>query len=863
MITYNEFEEATYKQLAEWRETYGWDFSLRKQGRKGARTNRFIGKETGGYFGTTFWDSSTQYGGQPVGFITLLFRLDGDRINYEFEIRQSASAEGDQNELAADFLRRLQANNYGLGEVKSHNKEGASIMYLTIRSKRFSYGLLTDLFEDLKFHLKDFINNFDTEIFIFKEEHPEFALRRLEPKDTKMFEESYRRRLEKYGSTEEVNEADQAISVKQWTELLGNTVVFKQSDLEMVNAFYHSPNHQSTVWAVDAVVRNVSVEKKRTGHINNVNYQLTQRIEPQLDAPFPYRKQDDGSVAYYSMLFIEELVSGYWEWRMLPNLVKAFKAHGIGDKPDFSVLTKTVEMPAYPLNQILYGPPGTGKTYATIEMAVRIANPAFTQFSDREALHSEFRRLKEVRRIAFTTFHQSLSYEDFVEGIRPVLTNVDDETTDTKTIDYEIKDGVFKELVSFAATVNNAGKGTGSVIDLDPELLQKAQVYKMSLGDANNPADEEIYRYCIDKGFIALGYGEDIDFSQDQTRQQIKERIKASDQISTDRQLYTTSAITYFKLEMQRGDIVLVSNGNRSIRAIGIVGGDYKFRSNAEIRFSQFRPVKWLQTDLNLPIKKVYGKAFSQMTVYRMEKNAIVKGLMELTEETRTPTLRNHVLIIDEINRGNVSAILGELITLLEPDKRLGGDEALTVTLPYSRDEFGVPPNLYLIGTMNTADRSVEALDAALRRRFTFKEVAPDPAVISRVHPKGGIVSVGELEVDLAKLLTLLNRRIKALKDADHQLGHSYFLRVNDWQGLASAFCDRIIPLLREYFFANYGQLQMVVGKGFCRQESEKEFSFADSDQDEEYGSDYQSYLFHRPASAAELADYLGQLGLL
>lgn len=523
-------------------------------------------------------------------------------------------------------------------------------------------------------------------------------------------------------------------------------------------------------------------------------------------------------------------------------------------KMDFPVLP--------PLNQILYGPPGTGKTYATIEMAVRIANPDFTDFGNREALHTEFRRLKEVRRIAFTTFHQSLSYEDFVEGIRPVLTNVEDVTTNSTSIDYEIKDGVFKELVSFAATVNDTGKGTNSGINLDLKLLQKAQVYKMSLGDANNPADEEIYRFCIEQNCIALGYGEDIDFSEDKTRQQIKERIKESGQIPTDRQLYTTSAIAYFKLEMQREDIVLVSNGNRYIRAIGVVNGDYEFREDADIRFSQFRPVRWLQTDLNIPIKKVYGKAFSQMTLYRMDKKAIANGLMELAEETHTPALRNHVLIIDEINRGNVSAILGELITLLEPDKRLGAPEELKVTLPYSREEFGVPPNLYLIGTMNTADRSVEALDAALRRRFTFQEVGPDPHVIKREHDTGGQLTVGDLEIDLAKLLALLNRRIKALKDADHQIGHSYFLRVNDWKGLASAFNDRIIPLLREYFFANYGQLQLVVGKGFCRQDAGEEFTFAASDEESNFGDDYKSYHFPRPGSANELADYLRQLGL-
>lgn len=231
-------------------------------------------------------------------------------------------------------------------------------------------------------------------------------------------------------------------------------------------------------------------------------------------------------------------------------------------------------------------------------------------------------------------------------------------------------------------------------------------------------------------------------------------------------------------------------------------------------------------------------------------------------EDYRQPDLDHYVLIIDEINRGNVSAILGELITLLEPDKRLGAPEELTVTLPYSRDTFGVPPNLYIIGTMNTADRSVEALDAALRRRFVFEEVAPDPRVISEVAPNGGIVTIGERQVDLARLLELLNQRIAALRDNDHQLGHSYFLRVETWKDLSNVMVDRIIPLLQEYFFADYGQLELVVGKGFCRASPRAEVAFASTISSVEVDLDaVYTYTFPRPTSEEELMQFLDDLG--
>jgi len=180
---------------------------------------------------------------------------------------------------------------------------------------------------------------------------------------------------------------------------------------------------------------------------------------------------------------------------------------------------------------------------------------------------------------------------------------------------------------------------------------------------------------------------------------------------------------------------------------------------------------------------------------------------------------KNYVLIIDEINRGNVSQIFGELITLIEEDKRSGRDEALEVTLPYSKTSFSIPANLYIIGTMNTADRSVEALDAALRRRFSFEEMEPKPELIkTHGHVKDGMVE----DIDLANLLTTINKRIEVLLDKDHQIGHSYFMCVSNLDELKSAFKNKIIPLLQEYFFGDYGKIGLVLGAGFVKVSEKK-----------------------------------------
>jgi hypothetical protein len=173
---------------------------------------------------------------------------------------------------------------------------------------------------------------------------------------------------------------------------------------------------------------------------------------------------------------------------------------------------------------------------------------------------------------------------------------------------------------------------------------------------------------------------------------------------------------------------------------------------------------------------------------------------------------KDFALLIDEINRGNVASIFGELITLIEEDKRLKEANELTTKLPYSREEFGVPNNLYIIGTMNTADRSVEALDTALRRRFTFIEMRPNREKVTQPD---------DMKVDLRRLFDVINARIERLHDADHCIGHAYFMGIKDLAGLRSVFANKIIPLLREYFYGNPAKVGMVLGERFVSRKTD------------------------------------------
>ena len=307
---------------------------------------------------------------------------------------------------------------------------------------------------------------------------------------------------------------------------------------------------------------------------------------------------------------------------------------------NFNKFLKTLNIDnfKFPQNTILYGPPGTGKTYNSIFYSVGIIKKDKSIIDmiedktknisniEKEEIFNNFNDLKEQKQIEFVTFHQSYSYEDFVEGIRPTL--------DNKNISENIES--------------------------------------------------------------------------------IEENKK------------------------------------------------------------------------NLKYTLYFG---------------IFKNICERAESNLD---KNYVLIIDEINRGNISKIFGELITLLEPSKRLGETEELKIRLPYSGEEFGVPKNLYILGTMNTADRSIALLDIALRRRFNFIEMPPKYNLLKTINCKEG-------EINLQDLLEAINARIEFLLDKDHLIGHSYFINIKSFEDLKAIFKNSIIPLLQEYFYDDFEKIKFIL----------------------------------------------------
>lgn len=461
------------------------------------------------------------------------------------------------------------------------------------------------------------------------------------------------------------------------------------------------------------------------------------------------------------------------------------------------------------VNLILYGPPGTGKTYQTVWDAVRLcvgAEAAAELKDDRDALTAEYRRLANEGRIEFLTFHQSLSYEEFVEGLRPSTGDDDlegpDETAGGTGFRLKCHDGIFKRVSERARLDQGVSGGT-------QRLDRSARVFKVALG--MRYVEDDKIRFGLDNDLIHLGWGEDIDWS-DGRFEEFNEILaewrskKNPDASGQDGNIVCTFS---FRADMQVGDYVVVSDGRDRIQAFGQVAGEYYFDPDATYHPHR-RKMEWLwRSDEGTDRSRFYPNGFRRHSVYKLNQSLIDWDALEDITFGENTFLqgnegRDYVLIIDEINRANISKVFGELITLLEQDKRLGAQNEVRVQLPYSKRRFGVPPNLHIVGTMNTADRSIALLDTALRRRFTFQELMPDPRVLS--EDVGGI--------NLRTLLSTINERIEYLFDREHQIGHAYFTNCRSRADVDDVMRHKVIPLLAEYFYEDWAKVAAVLGDG-------------------------------------------------
>ncbi|WXU00145.1 MAG: hypothetical protein Ctma_0856 [Catillopecten margaritatus gill symbiont] len=383
------------------------------------------------------------------------------------------------------------------------------------------------------------------------------------------------------------------------------------------------------------------------------------------------------------------------------------------------------------LNQILYGPPGTGKTYSTVEYALKILGA-----EDRKDEIKSIGQLQEAfgSQVEFVTFHQSFSYEDFVEGLKA--------NSDGDKLTYDVESGIFKTICE------NAKKSGNNSLEKLNKAIQKL-------------------------------------------REQVEEESL---------RLKTLSKGKEFSLTVQnKSGFYAKPDAGESSNPVNVVSIE-AFYKNPKL------------------IEQNSGAIFKS---YVLPVVKYMKENFNLQDYEETEDQKPHVLIIDEINRGNISRIFGELITLIEGSKRTGNNEEISVQLPYSKTPFSVPNNLYIIGTMNTADRSLTLMDTALRRRFDFVEMLPDADLV-----KGNFDNI-----DVQKILKTINQRIEVLYDKEHLIGHSFLMYIDSLEELRNTFKNKILPLLEEYFYDDFSKIKAVLNdkdNRFYQEVKQDENLFAD-----------------------------------
>lgn len=422
-----------------------------------------------------------------------------------------------------------------------------------------------------------------------------------------------------------LNEYNPGITAEEYERILDNENIVKRVWLDILYYLY-------IMGGTGSCKQIANKYGNSAAHYNTNAINVARAVYKETQCPLYIR--ESGKNQYWSVLFygraIEDSDEGVFSYKIREPLMEAIKM--LEERGVFQEMKEVDKQ--FDKNLILYGPPGTGKTYNSVIYAVAICDgKSVDELTDYDAVMTRYNELKKAGRIAFTTFHQSYGYEEFIEGIKPII---DENKHD---IGYTIEPGVFKKFC------DNAKSITRTSTDIESTVI----------------------------------------------------------------------------------------------------------------------------------------------------------------EENTEP----YVFIIDEINRGNISKIFGELITLIESTKRAGMPEAASAILPYSGDEFSVPSNVYILGTMNTADKSIALMDTALRRRFQFVEMMPDSDVLRKIHAD----KVEDL--DVAAMLDKINERIEFLYDREHTIGHAFFTDLKDdatLEKLQSIFEKSVIPLLQEYFYEDYQKIQLVLG---------------------------------------------------
>ena len=418
-----------------------------------------------------------------------------------------------------------------------------------------------------------------------------------------------------------------------------------------------------------------------------------------------------------------------------------------------------------PLNQILYGPPGTGKTYSLSSMIDQ-----FTQNLNINSDKDIDDAMPDMLKIENYTWYQvsaAILYDAAMSKINNGWIKIRDAKDNNDIVSHDL----FKARSEKSSSKSPQQTMAADLLFHTKDDCKNVNVKRKSppfIFDKNNKSE-----WSVDTKILNDECPEAIELYEKYKK--IKDK-KIDINYTKQNFKFTTFHQSYGYEEFVEGITPILHDGENEGKEIG-----YKISKG----------IFYQCCEEALRLAGYDGK---------------LNDFCSLTKSERKEKLNNapqYAIFIDEINRGNISKIFGELITLIEPSKRLGADDEIIVELPYSKEKFGVPSNLYIIGTMNTADRSIALMDTALRRRFEFVEMMPEYDKLNEIVIR---------DINIGEMLKTINERIEYLYDRDHTIGHAYFINASDIETLANVFKNKILPLLQEYFYDDWEKIRLVLG---------------------------------------------------
>lgn len=761
MLNYHDYQKTVYNWFLEKNtKDNSFTFSTRVKGSKGAELNYFIGTEKSGYFGTTFWMIPVGFPGSSGDLIDVIFGYSENGLSYYIEFTQTKAPDPGQNTWALHFLETMKPAIKAVLPLQYESAEKNKMYTYRIAPENTEYRSIEDLLNDLDKQLKIVIPIVDNALLEEKKINPSFEGHRFTPDEFSNFQKRLSQRFERYShiQIEKSESSFDSVLAKFNQEHLSRYIDFL---IEIITHFKLKKEDQRLVFnytnekLVLIVNQRYTWSLHSTGSIYKYGVLATKQLSEDIVAfkgvePLPFFS--------YLELFAPSISDKKSIFEGIERELNRSNNSGYrvsNNKIEFEeyVFNQVMSKSRFqnPINQILFGPPGTGKTFT----------------------------LKTEYFPNYTTKEINLTQEQHVENV--------------------IRDLTWWQVIAIVVLKQGKTK-VGSILN-HPWIIQKA---KLSNSNTVRPTLwGQLQSHTVPT----------CDFVNVKAKQQPFIFNKTED--------------SYWEIVEEE-----LKEHYPEIYDLVVSLENFKPDSSKEIKryvFTTFHQ-SFNYEDFIEGIKPVLSENEENNDVSYQIEDGIFKALCKRAESD--PENR-YAIFIDEINRGNVSNIFGELITLIEHDKRQGAEHAMSATLPYSKKAFSVPFNVDIYGTMNTADRSVEALDSALRRRFSFVEMLPKPDLIKTKGPLKS--SQGILNgIDLSVLLSTINKRIEKLLDKDHQIGHSYFLQVSNLDQLKQAFQSSIIPLLQEYFFGDYGKIGLVLGQGF--------FAVQESTDDENFFAEFNDY---------------------